>query len=329
MREQSTSPLQRVTRQRPCPVCRKTDYCGVSKGGDLVVCMRVKSPRVARNGGWVHLLNDGQRGSTPTRSATPPHQPQLLASIEHRHTVYTRLLESFLTLSEAHRLSLIARGLTSQEIEQNQYRSAPQSQYHAAEVARSLSTLSLRGVPGFYLEHGEWRLRSFGTGILIPYRDPQGRIQALQLRRDTVRDRKDSRYLLLSSSGLSGGASTGTPMHFRHPEQIRASRRALITEGALKADIISSHLHCGVVALTGVSCFREGFGQELRSIFPSLREISIAFDSDWREKPQVKAQLFRLMHELSDARLPSHIWTWSSEFKGLDDYLTHGKGRVA
>lgn len=322
-------PLLRVSKARPCPVCGKADYCGVSADGGLAVCMRTQSAKESRNGGWVHRLHSALPPlPAPPPPPPPPPAPARHQTVEHKDRVFRRLL-GLLTLSDSHRRSLLSRGLTARDLEENQYRSAPESLLKAGGVARSLSQFGLSGVPGFYREDGQWRLRCFGSGILIPYRDPQGRIQALQLRRDTVRDRKDSRYLLLSSSGLPGGASSGTPLHFRRPEELRSSRRALITEGALKADVIASQLKCGVIALTGVSCFREGFGRDLRRIFPNLREVAIAFDSDWREKPQVKAQLFRLMRELSDARLPSHIWTWSSACKGLDDYLTRGKGRGA
>ena len=52
----SRSEWVRVTRRRPCPVCRHPRWCGVSTDGAVVCCMRVESTHPARNGGWIHRL---------------------------------------------------------------------------------------------------------------------------------------------------------------------------------------------------------------------------------------------------------------------------------
>lgn len=49
----------RVTRDRPCPVCKKPDWCGISEDGTAVTCMRVESAKVVANGGWLHKLTAG------------------------------------------------------------------------------------------------------------------------------------------------------------------------------------------------------------------------------------------------------------------------------
>ena len=55
------SDFRRVNREQPCPICKKTDWCGVSADGVWCVCMRVQSDRRAKNGGWVHRLIDAPR----------------------------------------------------------------------------------------------------------------------------------------------------------------------------------------------------------------------------------------------------------------------------
>lgn len=50
---------RRVTREGPCPICGKPDWCGVSADGSAAVCMRVESPTVTRNGGWLHRTSTG------------------------------------------------------------------------------------------------------------------------------------------------------------------------------------------------------------------------------------------------------------------------------
>lgn len=46
----------RVTRQVPCPICHKPDWCTVTSDGQVACCMRVQSDRQARNGGWLHRM---------------------------------------------------------------------------------------------------------------------------------------------------------------------------------------------------------------------------------------------------------------------------------
>jgi len=48
----------RVNRKHPCCICGKTDWCGTSPDGTLACCMRIKSDRPARNGGWLHRITD-------------------------------------------------------------------------------------------------------------------------------------------------------------------------------------------------------------------------------------------------------------------------------
>ena len=62
----------RVTKNQPCPICKRGDWCRVFADG-WVECMRVQSDRPAKSGGWMHW----QRQLSPIpRSAPPPrHQP--------------------------------------------------------------------------------------------------------------------------------------------------------------------------------------------------------------------------------------------------------------
>ena len=64
----------RVSRRHPCPVCRKTDWCGYSEDGRLAICMRVPSDRPTRNGGYLHRLTDDPLPPVPVppKPAKPP-----------------------------------------------------------------------------------------------------------------------------------------------------------------------------------------------------------------------------------------------------------------
>jgi hypothetical protein len=72
----------RVSKQAPCPVCKKPDWCRVFADG-WVECMRVHSDRPAKSGGFMHRP-DGQ-GSEPSRLRPPlPPPPTLNATVMHR-----------------------------------------------------------------------------------------------------------------------------------------------------------------------------------------------------------------------------------------------------
>jgi phage/plasmid primase-like uncharacterized protein len=67
----------RVSRQTPCPVCGKPDWCGVSSDGVWCVCMRVESGRRTKNGGWLHAAGAVTAGA-PRPSPPPPCDRRLL-----------------------------------------------------------------------------------------------------------------------------------------------------------------------------------------------------------------------------------------------------------
>ena len=60
----------RVTKQNPCPVCKKPDWCRVFADG-WVECMRVQSDRPAKSGGWMHWESPAR----PPPAAPPTPTP--------------------------------------------------------------------------------------------------------------------------------------------------------------------------------------------------------------------------------------------------------------
>ena len=61
----------RVTKDHPCPVCNKPDWCGYTD--TTACCMRVQSDRPASNGGWIHRLSD----PIPAYQRPPPRDDAL------------------------------------------------------------------------------------------------------------------------------------------------------------------------------------------------------------------------------------------------------------
>ncbi len=58
-----SSPWQRVSKRRPCPVCKRPDWClytGPEDSPTAAICARTESLKRCGEGGWLHVLrNDG------------------------------------------------------------------------------------------------------------------------------------------------------------------------------------------------------------------------------------------------------------------------------
>lgn len=61
----SASGWIRVTRDAPCRVCGKPDWCGTSRDGSAVCCMRVESTKQLSNGGYLHRIPEWTVQSRP------------------------------------------------------------------------------------------------------------------------------------------------------------------------------------------------------------------------------------------------------------------------
>ncbi len=313
--------LRRVTRRSPCKVCHKPDYCGAFDDG-AAICMRVRSDKSTRNGGWLHTFGDTYVAPAKPIIKRPVAAMPEIATIERRDAIYSTLLRGHLVLSEerddSHRTALRKRGLSDEEINRLGYRSAPSPEY-GCFVARSLAQHDLRGIPGFYRRGDKWLMRDFGPGILIPVRDEHARIQGFQIRRDEPGD--GAKYIWFSSTNYTGGTSSGSPVHYSKAHLLRDADEVLVTEGALKSDIVAHILGQPVIAAAGVNNFGATFGDSLREKFPHIKTATIAFDSDFKTKAPVRSAMDSLRTQLRRAGFRVNVALWPDKWKGLDDYL--------
>ncbi len=74
----------RVSKARPCPICGKPDYCGVSADGAAAICMRMESGKSTRNGGWLHRLGSELPSERHGRRPVGPPGPRDAAGLERR-----------------------------------------------------------------------------------------------------------------------------------------------------------------------------------------------------------------------------------------------------
>lgn len=93
---------RRVTKKHPCPVCGRPDWCGTSPDGTLACCMRIKSDRPARNGGWLHRIADAPQQPLPRVHVLPP---RATAPREINWAAMLRRFERDTRTAEAERLA--------------------------------------------------------------------------------------------------------------------------------------------------------------------------------------------------------------------------------
>lgn len=251
-----------------------------------------------------------------------------MSFIEHRRApadiingVLTRLIVKELYLRPEHRATLLARGLSAAEIERKRYVSAPVSREQYRRVADSLSP-SLEafggGIPGFYRNRERWEMVWRPSGFFVAVRDERSFIQALLQRVDEPLD--GGKYIWLSSAERDGGASSGAPPHFASNALLQDAEEVTITEGALKAEVASYLSAAPVIGVAGTHSIRS-LASNLKTNFPKLRRISVAYDRDMYEKPQVLGALYKLITQLQTSGFRVRVRTWPGPEKGYDDYL--------
>lgn len=308
-----------------CPICgEKSRYhCRVREDETLAICRNVTSDKPTKNGeGYIHILNANSdrldQNFTKSIQKSIPYVRK--ADADRLNEVYTAFLNS-LVLNETHSEDLLnKRGLSDSTIARNLYASVPTYEERFDVAGRSAKAYDLEGIPGFYQENGKWSLHLTYPGFYIPYRDEFGNIVGLQIRKD---ENAENKYLWLSTGGKERGAKTDTPIHFVSPDLVRTSKTVVITEGALKADIIGELASVGVVAMGGVNVLKpEDFSNKLFTVFPDVEKVYIAFDMDWETKKEVRSSLTNLVNALKGKDKSIFVRTWDISLgKGLDDVL--------
>jgi hypothetical protein len=83
-------PMNRVSRERPCPVCGKPDWCLIAPDRAAAICQRVESGAAKRAGeaGWLHILDPRRdpaiervQVEKPTKQTPKPRRFQELLNV--------------------------------------------------------------------------------------------------------------------------------------------------------------------------------------------------------------------------------------------------------
>ena len=67
----------KVSKESPCPICGKADWCGVAEKGKFAICMRVQSKKPSKNGGWIHALDLDDAKKYKYRNTKPKKRPKV------------------------------------------------------------------------------------------------------------------------------------------------------------------------------------------------------------------------------------------------------------
>jgi hypothetical protein len=344
---------QRVSRKRPCLICGKPDWCSRTANDSISFCARVTAgaDRLSRKERWGVFYHDRTLLDNPFWKTNEPRQfykKQIEeiqpAPLEIRDFIYASLLR----LSPASKyecLTLGQKGLRERGLEGfSDYGAIPCSASDRRDLAAQVRLLlnqnfpafvrenprGLAHVPGFWInDSGDaclWSEKDFNRPmLLIPYRNPWGKIQSCQIRFSGLINPAQKRYLWLSLSSMQS-AGSGTPIHYANWRDFGADcldRPVLVTEGALKADVVAKFCpQFLTIANSGVGCAHDLIARITRG-----KKVCLAFDNDYHENPAVirhLAKLILLISEFEDSKSINKnivILIWEQRFKGIDDAL--------
>lgn len=160
--------------------------------------------------------------------------------------------------------------------------------------------------------------------LLIPYRAPNGLVQACQVRFMCRKLSDDSvRYVWLSTPDKSGNISCGSPLHFASYKDSSFDKPILLTEGALKAETaLTFNKGFNVLASAGVACSHD----DITIAVSPFRSVFIAFDADYYENHYVARALAKLLTSLLALKKVDFynrikLLSWNRKYKGIDDAL--------
>ncbi len=337
---------QRVSRKSPCRICGKPDWCSTTVDNNISFCARswTNADRLSRNGWGIYYYNiDRRHCSKYAISAKPTFRAiqSPIVPVDLRNKIYQKLIQ-LSPLSECNDSSDGDQWTRVRIRELSRYGLFPKATIERQRLVRSLiesfvkddaTVPTFEGVPGFWRGlNGGLRLGSDFDSVddmlLIPFYDPNGFIQACQIRIMRRSPNTSGKYLWLSSIRQRDGCGPGTPLHHEGAVDYKGktNRTVLVTEGALKAATVQTFLTDRyVVGNSGVTTSHWEIIKTARK-----KTLEIAFDADCFTNPHVARAVASLIslrireQQFLSYDHPTRILTWDKRFKGIDDALIAG-----
>jgi len=241
--------------------------------------------------------------------------------------IYT-ILKDYCGLSSKHRSDLmVKRFISPEDIVRAGYftlKDVDVAGFIAELGKHGYNSIDLLGIPGFYLDNKEVKMAKI-EGLAIPLYTPEGKICAIQVRRDNV-GKDGSRYVFLSSSRFNMGCLVGTPTSTVRPK-VRKRDDVFITEGQFKAIKLAEKFKAIAMTIQGVNSTK-GLDVDLPKVISDLDHprVLIALDADIYENPAVKNALLKLYSQVStlvDCEIKFVVWDYQYG-KGIDDMINNG-----
>ena len=197
-----------------------------------------------------------------------------------------------------------------------------------------VSASDLIHVPGFFYDKKEKKVTYMGSkGIGILIRNADGRVSAIQIRRDVIKEGQ-SRYHWFSSTFAAndtdkyeGGCGCGSAKDVLLGRGEKLRPILCITEGRFKSEVITANGN-DCISLQGVSSWK-GIDKEISQITAKkrIKKIFIMFDADMFVNKAVFDQTTGLSKLLSE-KFPSikvfyAVWP-KDKGKGIDDLIHSG-----
>lgn len=319
----------RVSRRNPCRWCNATTYCLQFDNGDSG-CRTVGEPDQWTDkymGVYLHRANDATQPRSWSLRTPEPSTPAIQpADRETCDGVYACLL-ALCPLGENQR---IAFGLTEAQAARYGWLPGDVAGQAAliADLLRTYSREQLRGVPGFREHNRHLIIR--GAGLMLPTRDLDGYIVALDLRRATVKE-KQARYFKLSSrtEDDADAPSPGAPAHLAVPTGgVTVGDVIGLTEGIKKADAAADALGYPVISIPGIDARRD-VPTFLERLARNVVVLMLDQDDPAKKGGDVVAAVTRARQAVAATAIAHgyavRVATWDHTVaKGIDDLLAAG-----
>ena len=277
------------------------------------------------------------------------------ATVKVLDNTYSLFLEE-LTLEKEDMDDLVSRGFDPETVADLGYKTFPskdKTDFFALCKKLLRNGAELKGVPGFFqAKTGSWTFSQVTQGVIMPCRDRENRIVALQIRkRNSLRKVMDGeleeKCAWFSSKGKRSGCSSGAPVHYacewiwknaqfvpHFKTKEGAPVQIALTEGIMKADLFHQFRpDIQVISVPGVNATKQ-----LKDNLVFLKGIGVqmvynAYDQDYRTNKNVYAALEKTRQIIEEIGLGYKHGKWTTTIlvngkevdclKGIDDYLAY------
>lgn len=297
-----------------------------------------------------------ERSAFVKSKAEEAKEKEVTLSHEERNRLYSHM-GGLLHLEEDHLKDLKKRGLSDDFIEARGYKTLPTDWQSRYSLARRMLTdgYNVRNLPGFYMDnHGDFTLKKFIRGYLIPIRSLNGQIEGYQIRKDndkiryhTHKDKAgnvildengkpkmypDMKFYTLSSPKEPEGGVMHSVCHYAGGYIWDEDRQDLVpiikknsikyTEGPLKADIfyfLTGEPILGNLGVNNIERFKERL-LELKVLYPNIDTVEDCYDMDYLENSNVDKAVTATKKMIEDLGFKYVRRTWNPKWKGIDDF---------